>query len=353
MAFKILSIDGGGIRGILPAMVLVELEQRTGRPISSLFDLMAGTSTGGMLTLALNRPGLNGPAYTATEVLELYSRYGEQIFPTPFFKKFTNPFGLFDERYPAEGIEDVLKNYFGSTHLSEALTRVLVTSYDVTGQQPWFFKSERARRDPNYDYPMRLCARATSAAPTYFEPLEVVRGNDSAALVDGGMFANNPAMCAFVEAKTIVELREAEPEAVGAMPPDTAVRDIYEQEAPTPRDGDNQHYLMVSLGTGHLAKSLAFNRVRDWGVGNWAKPIIDILMEGSSYTIDYQMRQLLPPTTAGQRAYYRFNTEINNAGADAAMDNAKPENIEALMELGRQAIASYDRDLDELCARLV
>lgn len=353
MAFRILSIDGGGIRGILPATVLVEIERRTNRPISSLFDLMAGTSTGGMLALALNKPGLNGqPALTAAEVLEIYTRYGDTIFPTPFYKKITNPFGLFDERYPADGIEEVLRAYFGNTHLSESLTRVLVTAYDMTGQQPWFFKSERARKDPHYDYPMRLCGRATSAAPTYFEPLEVVRGNDTAALVDGGMFANNPAMCAFVEAKTIVEtMQQRGPQPVGAAA-DTATRGLYADDEAAPRDGDNQHYLMVSLGTGSLARHFTFDQVQDWGVANWAKPIIDVLMQGSAYAIDYQMRQLLPVSTSGQKAYYRFEAMINQTGIDPAMDNAKKDNLEALLELGRKLVAEQDRELDEVCARL-
>jgi len=346
---NILSIDGGGIRGVLPATILVEIEQRTNRPISSLFDLMAGTSTGGMLALALNKPGADGkPAFTAHDVLDIYVKHGEKIFPHSFFQSLSNPFGLFDEVYPSEGIESLLKEYFGDVPISKALTEELVTSYDVEGQQPWFFKSYRARLDPHYDYPMRLCARATSAAPTYFEPLQVMRGKESAALIDGGMFANNPGLCAFVEAKLMLA-RTAE----GTRGIDEKPREIYQAESAVARDDDNRHIFMVSLGTGTLAAHIPFNKAKGWGVANWAKPIIDILMQGSSYTVDYQLQQLLPPTLAGQRGYYRFTAHINDTGVDSHMDNAKKENIDALLNMGKQVITQHDKEIDEVCKRLM
>ena len=84
---KILSIDGGGIRGIIPAIVLAEIERRTGRPTAQLFDLVAGTSTGGILALGLTIPKTTGaPLYTARSLAEMYEREGSRIFFRPFLR---------------------------------------------------------------------------------------------------------------------------------------------------------------------------------------------------------------------------------------------------------------------------
>jgi uncharacterized protein len=193
--FKVLSIDGGGIRGIIPAMVLAEIEEQTGRPTAEAFDLIAGTSTGGILALGLTLPGEGGnPKYAAKELIGLYEREGLRIFSRPVGHRMASVEGISEEKYPSEGIETVLEEYFADARLKEALTQVLVPSYEIQLRAPFFFRSERAKSDADYDFPMRQVARATSAAPTYFEPakVEVPGPVDYYALVDGGVFANNP-----------------------------------------------------------------------------------------------------------------------------------------------------------------
>ncbi len=212
---KILAIDGGGIRGVIPAMILERLEQLTGKATHELFDLIAGTSTGGILALGLTAPNPAGEArYSAHDLVELYFSEGRTIFPQPLWRRVPG-FGLaadvMDEKYPAAGIEDVLERYFGDTMLSEALTDVLVTSYAIERRTPFFFKSRHAStedRRATHDFAMRDVARSTSAAPTYFEPAVVnaarAERQDYYALVDGGVFANNPSLCALAEAKTML-----------------------------------------------------------------------------------------------------------------------------------------------------
>jgi uncharacterized protein len=224
--FKVLSIDGGGIRGIIPAMVLAEIEERTGKSIAETFDLIAGTSTGGILALGLAMPGDGGrPKYTASELIELYEDEGTSIFSG----RAGTIRNLFEERYPSAGVEGVLDRYFGDARLKDALSTVFVTSYEIELRAPFFFRSERAKVDADYDFPMREVARATSAAPTYFEPAKVeARGPvEYYALVDGGVFANNPAMCAYVEASSILKERGS-------------------------ASTDEPTILVVSLGTGQL-----------------------------------------------------------------------------------------------------
>jgi patatin-like phospholipase/acyl hydrolase len=127
-AFKVLSIDGGGIRGIIPAMVLAEIEERTGKPIYETFDLIAGTSTGGILALGLAVPGDGGkPRYTARELIELYEEEGSSIFSG----RAGTIRNLFEERYPSASVEEVLERYFGEARLKDALTTVFVTGYEI------------------------------------------------------------------------------------------------------------------------------------------------------------------------------------------------------------------------------
>ncbi len=321
--FKVLSIDGGGIRGIVPAMVLAEIEELTGRPVAETFDLVAGTSTGGILALGLTMPGDDGrPRYAAEELIGLYEEEGSRIFSNR-----AGPIrSAFEERYPSRGVEEVLGEYFGEVRLKEALTRVFVTSYEIQLRAPFFFRSERAKGKDDYDFPMRQVARATSAAPTYFEPAKVEAEGavDYYALVDGGVFANNPAMCAYVEARKILEA----------------------QGSAFPTESD---LLVVSLGTGQLTDRLRYEEVAGWGLLEWARPVIDVVFDGVSDTVDFQLKELLPRKD-GLRRYYRFQTEL--VEVSDAMDNAGPENLRDLKLLARTMIDGEEERLSDLYERL-
>jgi patatin-like phospholipase/acyl hydrolase len=322
--FKVLSIDGGGLRGIIPAMVLAEIEERTEKPIAETFDLIAGTSTGGILALGLAMPGDDGkPRYTARELIKLYEEEGARIFSG----RAGTIKNVFEERYPSEGVEEVLGEYFGEARLKDALTRVFVTSYEIQLRAPFFFRSERAKDEADYDFPMRQVARATSAAPTYFEPAKVdAQGPvDYYALVDGGVFANNPAMCAYVEARRILEAKASE------LPAETAL-------------------LVVSLGTGQLTDRLRYEAAAGWGLLQWARPLIDVVFDGVSDTVDFQLKQLLSHKADEPRRYYRFQTEL--VEVSDAMDDVRPENVRDLKLLAQTMIDGEEERLSELYNRL-
>jgi uncharacterized protein len=322
--FKVLSIDGGGIRGIVPALVLDEVERRTGRPISSLFDLVAGTSTGGIITLGLTKPNANGePEYTAKEIAELYTGRGKRIFSSSILHQLSSAWGLLDEKYPATEVEKVFDEYFGDARLKDALTDVLVTSFEIELRTPWFFRSSKAKTADEYDFPMKKVARATSAAPTYFEPLKLdAEGKDKGkhwALVDGGVYANNPAMCALVDARTLYGAEDV---------------------------------LVLSLGTGEPTEGLPWKDAKDWGLVGWARPLLDIVFEGVSDTVGYQITQLCP-SVDGKRRAYRLQAELPQLKtAIDDIDDATDATIEALQKVAERLIREYDRDLDELCGQL-
>jgi patatin-like phospholipase/acyl hydrolase len=303
---RVLAIDGGGIRGVIPAVVLAELEQRAGRPVSDMFDLIAGTSTGGILALALTAPGPDGgPRWNATAIIDLYRQEGPRIFSRSLGKRITSVEGLIDERYPSANLREVLERYLGGATIEQARTPMLVPAYDLVARTPRFFKSWR---DDDLGVPMPLAAEATSAAPTYFEPA-VVKG---APLIDGGVFAGNPAMCAYAEA------RRLKPE--------------------------DQDVLLVSLGTGGQTRPITFDQAKDWGMLEWARPIIDVVFDGSSDAVDYQLDQLL-----GDR-HIRLQATLTDANDD--MDDASAGNLEALTRTGRRLVDDNAARLDALAAEL-
>lgn len=315
---KILSIDGGGVRGIIPAMLLAEVERRTQQSVAELFDLVAGTSTGGILALGMTVPKFPGaPLYTAEQFVDLYEHQGHRIFSRTLLRKLFACDNLTWKKYSSKGMERVLLEYFGDSRLGDAVTDVLITSYEIERRFPFFFKSTNARQRPDYDFPARDVARATSAAPSYFEPMKLPTGVDGHYyyLVDGGVFANNPAACALVEA------RATYPDAGG--------------------------YLMVSLGTGSLTRSLPLYLASYWGAARWAKPLLDIVFDGVSSTVDYQLRQLLPDEPRERKRYYRFQTTLN--GHNHSLDNTSPSNMTALKALACDLIEKQSEDLDLLC----
>ena len=239
---KVLCIDGGGIRGIIPAMILAEIEKRTQKPISELFDLIAGTSTGGILALGLTKPNdQRKPQYTAKDLIALYETDGERIFSRSIWYKIQSGASFVGKKYPSDGIEKVLDHYFEDARLRDALTDVFITSYDIERRSPFFFQSRNAKLNRSYDFKMKQVARATTAAPTYFEPFKLERdASDYDALIDGGVFANNPTLCGFVEAKS------------------------------THPGTDN--FLVVSLGTGEMTRRFLYDETKGWGLAQWRNP---------------------------------------------------------------------------------
>ena len=318
---KVLSIDGGGIRGLIPAIVLAEIKSRTGSRIADLFDLIAGTSTGGIIALGLTKPAATGakhPQFAASDLAGLYKTEGGRIFPRSPWHQIVALDNLLDERYEASGLESLLEQYFGDVPLSAALTETLVTSYELQTREPWFFARHKARAEPGWDFPMKFVARATSAAPTYYEPEPVPKTNPTQALVDGGVYANNPAMCAWVEAKKL---------------------------HPGPEE-----VLVVSLGTGQYTRAIPYKDAKNWGLAHWAKPILDVVFDGVSDTIDHQMTVLCQESETGDPRYYRFQTELDIGSDD--MDNATKTNLAALEQKAHELIEKQTDSLDRLCAEL-
>jgi patatin-like phospholipase/acyl hydrolase len=300
---RLLSIDGGGIRGLIPALVLAEVEKRSGKRTFELFDLIAGTSTGGILACALCAP----EALPAEQLVALYEEEGPTIFDRSVWQRIRSAEGLLDEKYDAGPLDRALERFLSDKRLSETKPDLLVPAYNMGDPGPYFFKSRKAREE-NEDFPLSQVARATAAAPTYFEPAELA----GQALVDGGVFAANPAMCAFAE------VMRFEPAA-----------DVF----------------LLSLGTGQRTHKRSFDEVEDWGLVEWAKPILDVVFDGVSDAVDYQLRHALD-----DGHYWRLQVELDRAADD--LDDAGERNLRLLREQAERLIADRSADIDAVIAAL-
>jgi len=333
---RILSIDGGGIRGIIPGQILVALERKLQQMdhnpdarLSDYFDLIAGTSTGGILTSIYLLPDPENPGkarFSTEEAVALYLDRGDEIFDLTFWQKLKSGMGIADEKYDEEPLVKALQEYMGDTMLSELLRPTLITSYDVENRKGHFFKSHRAKADEGYDFRVREVARSTSAAPTYFEVSKATSASGKEyALIDGGVFVNNPALCAYSEARTThFDKHRNKPKASNMM--------------------------ILSIGTGNEDESYPYAKVKKWGVLQWLVPLIDIMMSGVSQTVDYQLRQIYDAVERpGQ--YIRLSPGLERA--NSKMDDISPENLKALKEAGEINAARYEGELTRVAKMLI
>ncbi len=344
--YKILAIDGGGIRGIIPAMILAEIEKRTLKPISSLFDLIAGTSTGGILALGLTKPGfieaLDGspiPEYSAENLLQIYLEYGVEIFYEPFLERILGPIEdiFIQPKYSSEGREEILRQYFGNAPLENNLKEVFVTSYDIEQRIPIFFTNKLEKQQTESKKFRKLCggftltdaALATSATPTYFAPHRISSFHNPSGfytLVDGGVVANNPANLAIIEAQ------------------------IGRQEKKQVLNTED--ILVVSLGTGSLTSVYPYDEVKKWGLLQWGRPLLNMVFDGGSEVVAGELERLFESSVQdGKSSYYRFQTFLTNEQEE--IDNPKLENLRQLKLLANRLIAEKSKQIDELCSVLL
>lgn len=309
-SIKVLAIDGGGIRGIIPAMILSEIQKRLGAGLHKFVDMISGTSTGGIIALGIGTQCNNGQPYSPIELADLYVEKGPVIFKKDWLTSIKN-WGR--PKYSPDALEATLVEFFGATQFDTALTPLLISSYDLQGQLPFFFKSHRIAYDPRYNWPAVSIARATSAAPTFFPPLQLARNGESYTLVDGGVFVNNPAMAAYAEARALY------PEAL--------------------------EFIVVSAGTGNRQDQISYQQAKNWGLLQWARQIPPVFMDSVSEAVDYELKSM-PACT-----YYRLQVE-NLEPASPDMDDVTPQNLVNLQTVGAKYVSSISRQIDAICAAL-
>jgi hypothetical protein len=304
---KILSLDGGGIRGIIPAVILVEIEKRTGKKISECFDLITGTSTGGILASAL----CSNSGISAKKALDIYMKQGQTIFSRSVMQKLWFFSSLSDTKYSHKGLEAVLTQHFQKETIDEVKAKLLIPAYDIHNRESYFFKSWKK---DCAGVPLVTACMATSAAPTYFPPVHTYIQGKERTFIDGGVYMNNPAVSAYVE----------------------AIRH-YRDEENTEID-----VFMLSLGTGQLTQSIPYDSAKNWGKIEWVAPLIDCMFDGDSDAVEYQMNMLL-----GQN-YVRLQVRDLDEKAQE-MDVVEPDNLKNLKSLADKLIKANSHLIDDIC----
>ncbi|AVP87588.1 hypothetical protein phytr_6470 [Candidatus Phycorickettsia trachydisci] len=335
---KILSIDGGGVRGIIPARILQEIEDRTGRHSAELFDAISGTSTGGMITLALAKADKEGdPALSAKDVLDIYLHRSKEIFAgqTVCWKMQTGC-GLWGSKYNRSNFDKMLEEVFGKALLSQTVCPVFVPIYSLENYKPFISGTFFAKSNKVNDFYLKDIAGATSAALTLFPPKVFKSPNDSVTYkgVDGGIYANNPSLIGISGAYL--------------MQPSLALDSIE----------------LVSLGTGELKRGtekeengakksidiedIVEDVMDNDGVIGWlqGRDIIGSMMDADSVIAEAAMKAMLK-----QGNHFRFQVDLPDSLKN--MDDCSDQTISGLLTLAENFIAENTHAIDELCTKLL
>ncbi len=264
--FRILSLDGGGIRGIYSMVLLDRIVQQVPQLEGSI-HMYAGTSTGGIIALGL------ADGYTPAEGIELYRRFGAEVFRDDRFDDLLDLGKLIGADYSTRPLKRVLKETYRSETLDDLRDKgsfVLIPTFDldtvkdgVRSWKPKFFHNFPGEDSDGAELVVDVALR-TSAAPSYFPTYQ--------GYIDGGVVVNNPSMAALAQ----------------------AMNENHAQD----------EIRILSLGTGRVPQYIRGKNL-DWGYAQWAKPLIPIMFEGSMGVASYQCRTIL-----GKRGYYRLDPHL-------------------------------------------
>jgi patatin-like phospholipase/acyl hydrolase len=294
--FKILSIDGGGLRGIIPLQIIREIEILTGEPIHKTFDLIAGTSTGGLLTCSLSFSDEksiigNTRKFDLDAIQKIYVERGKEIFPKynliwrnfNDFKKWLRP------QFSPTSLNNILIEHFGDSRLTSCLKPIFITSYNIHRNLPVYFTTREATLQDEKNAKLVEVCRATSAAPTYFPSFSFNFDSENIVCIDGGIVMNNPAIGALVE---------------------VLGNSDYKHYKIDGERLDLKDICILSLGTGRIKKNHKSITAHKWGRINWIKPVIDIATGGPVKIVHNQISTIFSSSNL-ERNYLRMDIDID------------------------------------------
>lgn len=307
----VLSVDGGGVKGLIAAKILKHLEERTDKKMSDIFDIFVGTSTGGLISLFLNTPTEEGKAaYNATDLVEMYRDLSSIIFSHPsLLRKLRGTKGILTSKYSAKPYEQLLKRYFRNTSLKQSINPVLLTSVDIENQKPFIFSTIDALSGKQENFFLWEAARATSAAPTFFKPFKIRHKDGSfTRLVDGGVGINNPSLLGVALAKRLYP---------------------------------NAKILLVSFSTKVSQAKTEFRGSGPFGGGSLSfsqkgpnlTALVDNLLDVPSETVERNTKELLEREGS---VYVRIESKLRKR--DIMMDNGSKKALDALERIADDMI---------------
>ncbi|XP_030454255.2 patatin-like protein 2 [Syzygium oleosum] len=334
----ILSIDGGGIRGIVPATILSflesELQKLDGKDarLADYFDVIAGTSTGGLLTAMLTSPNENNrPMFAAKDIKDFYLENGPKIFPqdscpfapvTKMMKTLTRP------RYDGKYLHSLVKEKLGDTRLHQTLTHVVIPAFDIKRLQPTIFSTYQVKNKPSIDALLSDICIATSAAPTYlpahyFKTVDHLGAMREFNLIDGGVAANNPTLVAISE---VVEgISRGSPDFFPIKPMDYG------------------RFLVISLGTGSPKSEERFtaHEAANWGIIGWltsggSTPLVNVFTQASADMVDLHLSVVFQALHS-ENSYLRIQDDTLS-GPVSSVDIATKKNMNDLVKVGERLL---------------
>lgn len=307
--FKILSIDGGGIKGLYSSSILASLELKTGKSITDHFDMICGTSTGGLIAIGL----ANG--MSAQSLVDLYINQGSKIFPTSdnyFIRSFQNSMKtikqlFFSNKHSVRPLKRILEGLFGDKTMNDADNLLCIPSFNLTNGQPKVFKKSGSHTEHFVDSTIKLVdiALATSAAPSYFP----IHEHNNFLYTDGGVWANNPTLCGLLEAI-----------------------DYYVGEG---KEFDDFSILSISSITTPNGWVSTSNKSKS--IVGWNKKIFQTAMDGQSYFTDYFLRKIVSKINP-KGNYFRIKSpDLSSAQMKIiTMDRADKITLLTIQALGNQ-----------------
>ncbi|KAK3423172.1 hypothetical protein EUGRSUZ_F00263 [Eucalyptus grandis] len=329
----ILSIDGGGIRGLIPGTILnfleSELQKLDGEDarIADYFDVISGTSTGGLVTAMLTTPNeKNRPVFAAKDIKDFYLKHCPKIFPQDScpFKPVTKMIkAVAGPKYDGKYLHKVVREELGDKRLHQTLTNVVIPTFDIKSLQPTIFSSYQVKKDPSVDALLSDICISTSAAPTYLpahkfeteDPTGKVREFN---LIDGGVAANNP---------TLVAMGEVTKTIVGGSSDFFPIKPM-----------DYRRFLVISLGTGtgKVEGKYTAHEAAKWGVLGWltsgGTPLIDVFTQASADMVDYHLSAVFQALQLHDN-YLRIQDDTLS-GVLSSVDVATKKNLTDLVKTG-------------------
>lgn len=337
----ILSIDGGGIRGVIPGTILSflesELQKLDGEDarLADYFDVITGTSTGGLVTAMLAAPNeKNRPIFAAKDIKDFYLNNCPHIFPQPC-SLFANPLkvmkSLAGPKYNGHYLHNIVREKLGNLKLHQTLTNVVIPTFDIKNLQPTIFSSYEVKRKPYLNALLSDICIATSAAPTYL-PAHYFTTKNSAGkvvrefnLIDGGVAANNP---------TLVAMGEVTKEIIAGSPEFLPMNPL-----------DYTRFLVISLGTGTKKlgddKKYTADEAAKWGILNWltnsgSSPLIDSFSQASSDMVDLHLSVAFKALKS-EGNYLRIQDDTLT-GDVSSVDVATKKNLDDLVKVGEELL---------------
>ena len=307
--FKILSIDGGGIKGLYSASILASFELKTSKSITDHFDMICGTSTGGLIAIGL----ANG--MSAQSLVDLYMTKGSKIFPTSnsyFIRGFQNSFKtikqiFFSNKHSVKPLRKILDDLFEDKTMNDANNLLCIPSFNLTNGQPKVFKKSGNQTEHFVDNTIKLVdiALATSAAPSYYP----IHEHNNFLYTDGGVWANNPSLCGLLEAI-----------------------DYYVGEG---KEFDDFSILSISSITSSNGWVHTLNKSKS--VIGWNKKLLQTAMDGQSYFADYFAEKIIPKINPKSKYIRIKSPELSKAQMNIiTMDRADKKTLLTIQSLGNQ-----------------